>query len=111
MINNKKYIELLKSMISCVSHGDYSSVKELSHLELERMKETEKRLSKEIIKAKRYKKPSKYKGKTLEEWENKDLTILVDNYSKYILYKIETTNDLKKLQNEVMSIHEFIEKI
>ena len=37
MISNEKYIDFLKSVISCISNGDYYSVKELSNLELERM--------------------------------------------------------------------------
>lgn len=38
MVNDEKYITFLKRIISCVSHGDYYSVKELSQLELEKMK-------------------------------------------------------------------------
>lgn len=38
MINDEKYITFLERIMSCVSHGDYYSVKELSQLELERMK-------------------------------------------------------------------------
>lgn len=38
MINEEKYITFLKQIISCVSHGDYYSVKELSQLELEKIK-------------------------------------------------------------------------
>lgn len=38
MVNNEKYITFLKRIISCISHGDYYSVKELSQLELEKMK-------------------------------------------------------------------------
>ena len=37
MIKDEEYIAFLKSIISCISHGDYYSVKELSNLELERM--------------------------------------------------------------------------
>lgn len=38
MVNDEKYITFLKHIISCISHGDYYSVKELSQLELEKMK-------------------------------------------------------------------------
>ncbi len=38
MIENEKYITFLKQIISCISHGDYYSVKELSQLELDKMK-------------------------------------------------------------------------
>ena len=43
MIKDEEYIGFLKCIISCVSHGDYYSVKELSNLELEKM---EKRMQK-----------------------------------------------------------------
>ncbi len=48
MVNNEKYIKLLKAMISCVSNGDYSSVKELSHLELEKMEARDEKIKKEL---------------------------------------------------------------
>ena len=38
MIENEKYITFLKQIISCIIHGDYYSVKELSQLELDKMK-------------------------------------------------------------------------
>ncbi|MEE0866602.1 MAG: hypothetical protein U0L98_07500 [Clostridia bacterium] len=37
MIRDEEYISFLKSIISCISYGDYYSVKELSTLELERI--------------------------------------------------------------------------
>lgn len=37
MENNEKYVNFLKQIISCISHGDYYSVKELSQLELEKI--------------------------------------------------------------------------
>ena len=39
MISDEKYMTFLKQIISCVSHGDYYSVKELSQLELEKMEQ------------------------------------------------------------------------
>lgn len=39
MISDEKYIEFLEMIISCIRHGDYYSVKELSELELEKMKD------------------------------------------------------------------------
>ena len=42
MVNDEKYIAFLKRIISCISHGDYYSVKELSQLELDKMKEATK---------------------------------------------------------------------
>lgn len=37
MVRDEDYISFLKAIISCISHGDYYSAKELSHLELEKM--------------------------------------------------------------------------
>ena len=38
MVKNEEYYSFLKSINSCISHGDYYSVKELSNLNLEKMK-------------------------------------------------------------------------
>ncbi len=46
MINDEKYVIFLKRIISCISHGDYYSVKELSQLELEKMENREKTVAK-----------------------------------------------------------------
>ena len=43
MVNNEKYTKFLKSIIACVSHGDYCAAKELSNLELDKMKNNEQR--------------------------------------------------------------------
>lgn len=43
MINEEKYVKFLKQIISCINHGDYYSVKELSELELEKMKKKTKK--------------------------------------------------------------------
>ena len=42
MENEEKYIKFLKPIISCINHGDYYSVKELSMLELEKLTKTHK---------------------------------------------------------------------
>ena len=49
MIKDEYYISFLKSIISCVSHGDYYSVKELSNLELEKMKQKMKDKNKQKV--------------------------------------------------------------
>jgi len=46
MVKDEEYIKFLKAIISCISHGDYYSVKELSHLELEKMKQKMKKQKK-----------------------------------------------------------------
>lgn len=44
MIKNEDYVLLLRSMISCINNGDYYSIKELSHLKLEQIKEDERKI-------------------------------------------------------------------
>ena len=38
MIEDKDYMEFLNRIIACVSNGDYFAVKELSKIELEKLK-------------------------------------------------------------------------
>lgn len=111
MVSNEKYINLLKSMISCVSHGDYSSVKELSNLELGKMEQKDKQINKEVKKVKRFNQLAKQKDKPLEEWENKDLIQLIEMYSKFMVKKIEDAENLEELKIESISVYEFVEKM
>lgn len=97
MVKNEKYVGLLKSMIACVNHGDYYSIKELSNLELENWKKEEQKVKKEI-------KNMKFsfgecKDKPLEEWKKNELINLIKNYSYYVMNKVQT---------ELISIEEFI---
>lgn len=41
MIKEEDYMEFLKMIISCISQGDYFTVKELSNLELEKLKKSQ----------------------------------------------------------------------
>ena len=41
MIKEEDYMEFLKMIISCISQGDYLAVKELSNLELEKLKKSQ----------------------------------------------------------------------
>lgn len=43
MVSEEKFITFLKRIISCISHGDYYSVKELSQLELEKIEKQTKK--------------------------------------------------------------------
>ena len=45
MVSDERYSNFLKSVISCIDHGDYYSVKELSNLELERMEKKRKEVN------------------------------------------------------------------
>lgn len=111
MISNEEYICFLKSIISCISHGDYSSAKELSHLELEKMTRQEKKNKKEISRAKRNIKVSQSKDKCLERYNSKELGKIIEVYSEYILNIIERTDSIKEVQKKAISIEEFIEKM
>lgn len=42
MVRDEDYIDFLKLVVSCISNGDYFSAKELSNLELEKMKKKTK---------------------------------------------------------------------
>ena len=42
MIKEEDYMEFLKMIISCISQGDYFAVKELSNLELDKLKKSQK---------------------------------------------------------------------
>lgn len=111
MVKNEDYFNFLKSIISCISHGDYYSVKELSNLKLEKMKKQEKEIQKDLKKIKKKEKIKFSKNIPLEEWNSKDLTTLVKYYSEYIIRKIEKTNNIQELQKETITIEEFIKNI
>ena len=111
MVKNEKYIEILKSMVACVSHGDYGSVKELSNLELKKMKQREEEAKKQIKQIKMNKKLKNNKKIQLENWKKEELMELIESYSKFMLQQIEKTNDLKQLKKEAISIQEFIDNM
>ena len=111
MVKNEDYTNLLKKMVACVSYGDYYSVKELSKLQLDKIKQINRRVEKEVSKLSENKELNKCKGKPLEEWTNSQLVTLLNMYSNYILKKIEKTDSIKELQIMTVSIDEFIRNI
>ena len=38
MVNKEEYVKFLNQIITCINHGDYYSAKELSQLELDKIK-------------------------------------------------------------------------
>ena len=106
MIKNEYNKKILKMMESCVSHGDYYSIKELSNLELEVIKNNEKKSKREIRKYS--KNIKKYKKAVKKKIDEKYLPQLASNYSKYILNKIEHAKNLTELQSQAISFEEFI---
>ena len=111
MVKNEDYTNLLKKMISCISYGDYYSVKELSNLQLDNIKKVNTKVEKEVNQLNKSKELNKCKGKPLEEWTNGQLVTLLNMYSNYILKKIEKTDNIKELQIMTVSIDEFIRNI
>ena len=108
MIKNEQYIEILKMMVACVSYGDYSAVKELSKLELKKMQQREEKIKKQIKQVKIKENLKNNKKVPLENWKNEELRDLLECYSKFMLQKIEKTDNIKQLQKEAISIQEFI---
>lgn len=108
MVNNEKYVGFLKSIHSCISHGDYYLVKELSHLELEKMKENEKNIKKDV---KRIRRREKQKNTFFDSCEKDRLKDIINKYSKYVERKLEKAKDLEKLKEEMITIEEFVKRI
>ena len=48
MIRNDEYMDYLQKIISCISNGDYYSVKELSILQLNNLKKDTKMMKQEL---------------------------------------------------------------
>ena len=111
MVKNEDYTNLLKKMISCISYGDYYSVKELSKLQLDNIKQVNTKIEKVVSKLNTTKELNECKEKPLEEWTNNQLVTLLNMYSNYILKKIEKTDSIKELQIMTVSIDEFIRSI
>lgn len=109
MISNEEYISFLKSIISCISHGDYSSAKELSNLELEKMMKRVKGYKSGIARIKGNIKVLQNKDKKLEEYDVKELEKIIEEYSKYILNIVKGADNIKEVKKKAISIEEFID--
>lgn len=111
MVKNEDYKKILNSFISCVSHGDYYSIKEMSKLQLEKIERQEDKIDKEIKKIKNIKKLRNCKTKPLEELNNKELISILEKYSTYIINQVKKANNIEILQQEILTVDEFIKKI
>ena len=103
MIRNEEYIDYLKKVISCVNNGDYYSIKELSILKLDTLKEETEVMKKNL---------SKYVGSNIckkesKTIEKKEVTYIVNLYIEYILNEIRKNKEV----GEIASIEEFIQKM
>ena len=92
MVNKEKYVNFLKEIISCISHGDYYSAKELSQLELEKMEKAKKdnNIYGKIIK--KYRKKRSFSISDL----TKKLNLMNISISDEELYKIEKQEEILK---------------
>ncbi len=103
MIKNEEYMDFLKKVIACVSHGDYYSVKELSVLKLDNLKKETKMMEQEMGK---FIKENKCK----KEWKNlkeQEIIYFVNTYIEYLYNEIRKSKEI----NEIASIEEFIQEI
>ncbi len=103
MIKNEEYINYLKKIISCVNNGDYYSIKELSILELDTLKEktVEMKENLHIFIEKNICK------KELENLEKQEFLYIVNLYIEYLFHEIEESKEVKK----IASIEEFIQEM
>lgn len=108
MIKNEKYLQVLKSITVCISNGDYYSAKELSNLELDRMRETDKVIDKDIKKSEKI---GKSKKDILKKYSEYNMEEGILKYSNYITKKIENAKDLQELKKETISFEEFMKKV
>ena len=103
MIKNEDYINYLKKIISCVDNGDYYSIKELSILHLDKVKEETLLMEKELHK---YIENNICK-KELKNLKKQELLYIVNLYTEYIFNEIKEDKELKN----IASIEEFIQGI
>lgn len=103
MIKNEEYIDYLKKIIACVSHGDYYSIKELSTIKLDTLKKNTINMEKELQK---YLKTNKCQINQ-KDIKNKENRCFENLYMEYLLSRIKEHKALK----EIASIEEFMKKI
>ena len=110
MIKNEDYVLLLRSMISCINNGDYYSIKELSHLKLEQIKEDERKIKKQIKNQTKKINMKNMRNTKIEDLKKEEIVIILRLYSQYILRTIENINSIEELQDATISIEEFMKK-
>lgn len=103
MIKNEEFINYLKKIIACVNNADYYSIKELSVLSLNKLKEETLLMEKDLNK---YMETNICK-RELMNLKEQELLFVVNLYTEYIFDKIKENKELK----EIVSIEEFIKKM
>ena len=108
MIKNEDYVLLLRSMISCINNGDYYSIKELSHLKLEQIKEDERKIKIQIKNQTKKINMKNMRNTKIEDLKKEEIVIILRLYSQYILRTIENINSIEELEDATISIEEFM---
>ncbi len=103
MIKNEEYIDYLKKVISCVSNGDYYSIKELSVLKLDTLNEETVAMKKNLHK---FAEQNVCK-KELKDLKNQEFLNIVNLYIDYLFNEIKERKGVK----EIASIEEFIQEM
>lgn len=103
MIRNDEYMDYLQKIISCISNGDYYSVKELSILQLDNLKKDTKIMEQEL---KEYVKINKCK-KEIKKLSDCRESYLVNKYVDYLNNIMKDEKDFK----EIASIEEFMQEL
>lgn len=103
MIRNDEYMDYLQKIISCISNGDYYSVKELSILQLNNLKKDTKMMEQEL---KEYVKINKCK-KEIKKLNDCRQTYLFNKYVDYLNNIIKDEKNFK----EIASIEEFMQEL
>lgn len=103
MIRNDEYMDYLQKIISCISNGDYYSVKELSILQLNNLKKDTKMMEQEL---KEYVKINKCK-KEIKKLNDCRQTYLLNKYVDYLNNIIKDEKNFK----EIASIEEFMQEL
>ena len=94
---NDEYMKFLEQIITCINHGDYYSAKELSNIELERVKQEEVRNKSKNI-------------KIFNKMEKDELKYVSNEYSECINNIIQKSKSVYEIKEKTIKLNEFIIK-
>ncbi len=103
MIKNEEYIDYLNKVIACVNNGDYYSIKELSILNLNKLKNDTICMKKELRKYIE----TNISKRELKNLEKHEFLSIVNLYIDYLFNELNKNKELKS----IVSIEEFMQGI
>ncbi len=103
MIKNEEYIDYLNKVIACVNNGDYYSIKELSILNLNKLKDDTIYMKKELRKYIE----TNISKRELKNLEKHECLSIVNLYIDYLFNELNKNKELKS----IVSIEEFMQGI